>query len=188
MGSLSFAFLISKLMQLPDPTSYGSKNAGATNVLRTGNRKAAYLVLCGDVLKGVLVVFCAKKFGEAYSLGDSFTCVAAISVFLGHIFPIYFRFKGGKGVATSAGVIWILDLRLGICALLVWIFIAFLTRYSSLAAITASFATCVISYVIFGYETITITIWVIFILILVGHKKNIGNLISGRESRIKLKI
>src|SRR5437867_2507897 len=132
LGSVSFAIVVSKLMRLPDPRSYGSKNPGATNVLRTGSKAAAILTLIGDGAKGGLAVWLALLYvPEAAPY-------AALAVFLGHLFPMYYRFQGGKGVATAAGVLIGIDWRIGLGTLATWIIIAFFLRYSSLAALVAA--------------------------------------------------
>src|SRR5919109_5364848 len=132
IGSFSFAIAVSRLMRLPDPRSYGSKNPGATNVLRTGSKAAAALTLVGDALKGFVAVWLAQRYAPEAAP------YAALAVFLGHLFPVYHRFQGGKGVATAAGVLLAIDWRIGLGTLATWIIIAAFLRYSSLAAVVAS--------------------------------------------------
>ena len=184
IGSLSFAYIISRIMRLPNPRDYGSGNAGATNVLRTGNKKAAYLVLIGDLMKGVLVVLAAKQYSFYANDPNVLIGVSAVFVFLGHLFPVFFSFKGGKGVATSAGILLALEFTIGLLAITVWLFVAFLTRYSSLAALMAAFVSFVTTLVMGISLPIIFSISSIFILILVRHKQNIKQLITGDESKI----
>src|ERR1700677_4044779 len=138
IGSVSFAVIVSSVMGLADPRSYGSKNPGATNVLRSGNKTAAILTLIGDAFKGWLAVWLVSHFGARYGLDDSAIALAAIAVFLGHLYPVFFRFKGGKGGATAAGGLLAINPVLGIATLLTWLIVAFFTRYSSLAALAAA--------------------------------------------------
>ena len=141
IGSLSFAVLVSRLMGLSDPRTYGSKNPGATNVLRSGNKKAALVTLLLDALKGWVPVVAVKLWGPAYGLGDGTVALVGLAAFLGHLYPVFFRFQGGKGVATAAGVIFAFNPWLGLASLLTWVIVAFFFRYSSLASIvTAVFA------------------------------------------------
>ena len=143
IGSVSFAILVSKFFKLSDPRTYGSKNPGATNVLRSGKKMAAVLTLLGDCFKGFVVVLVAHFWAYLFvDSGDEFWLIyaAALCVFLGHLFPIYHRFQGGKGVATAAGVLFALNPYLGLSVLIVWLAVAITTRYSSLAAITAATA------------------------------------------------
>ena len=186
MGSLSFAHIISKLMGLPNPESYGSRNAGATNVLRTGNKKAAYLVLLGDMLKGVLVILVVRAYVSEANASYFLLPISGLAVFLGHLFPAFFSFKGGKGVATSAGVLLALEPTIGFIAVLVWLVVAVITRYSSLAALTSAMTIVAVS--IFSGRTLSLILSVttIFILIVLKHKQNIRNLISGEETKIVL--
>ena len=141
LGSLSFAVIVSRVMGLNDPRQYGSGNPGATNVLRSGNKKAAILTLLFDALKGWLPVFVLMQFGAHWQLGAGAAAVAGLAVFAGHIFPVFFDFKGGKGVATAAGVLFGISPWLGLLVLLTWILTAAISRYSSLAALVAAAAT-----------------------------------------------
>src|SRR5260370_4335826 len=134
IGSISFAVVVSSAMGLADPRSYGSGNPGATNVLRTGNKLAAVLTLLGDACKGWLPVWFVVHFGARFGLDSTAVALAAIAVFLGHLFPIFFKFQGGKGVATAAGVLLAINPVLGLATLLTWVIIAFFFRYSSLGA------------------------------------------------------
>jgi len=138
IGSISFAVVVSAAMGLADPRSYGSGNPGATNVLRTGNKLAAILTLLGDAFKGWLAVWLVVHFGARFGLDSTAIALAAIAVFLGHLYPVFFRFQGGKGVATAAGVLLAIHPALGLATLLTWLIIAFFFRYSSLAALVAA--------------------------------------------------
>ena len=141
IGSLSFAVVVSRAMGLSDPRTYGSKNPGATNVLRSGSKKAAILTLLLDALKGWLPVFLVKGWGEVFGLGDGTVALVGLAAFLGHLWPVFFRFVGGKGVATAAGVIFGFEPWLGLASMLTWAIVAYAFRYSSLASIvTAIFA------------------------------------------------
>jgi len=178
LGSVSFAIAVSRLMQLPDPRTYGSRNPGATNVLRTGKRAAAALTLAGDAGKGWLAVWLAQLYApEAAAL-------AGLAVFLGHLFPLFHRFKGGKGVATAAGVLFGLDVWLGLGSLATWIVIAVFFRYASLASLVAAlFAPFFAWYISLSYDVLLV-VASIAALLAWRHKGNIGRLFAGTESRI----
>ncbi|WP_432259323.1 glycerol-3-phosphate 1-O-acyltransferase PlsY [Cupriavidus sp. TMH.W2] len=184
IGSVSFAVVVSKLMGLPDPHSYGSGNPGATNVLRTGNKKAAILTLIGDALKGWLAVWLAARFGPAYGLNETGLAMVALAVFLGHLFPVYHRFAGGKGVATAAGILLAIDPILGLGTLATWLIIAFFFRYSSLAALVAAIFAPVFHVLMNGVDVMTGAIFVISVLLIARHRQNIAKLLAGKESRI----
>ena len=178
IGSISFAIVVSKAMRLPDPRGYGSKNPGATNVLRSGSRTAAILTLIGDGAKGWLAVWLALRFAPEAAP------YAALAVFVGHLFPLYHRFQGGKGVATAAGVLFGIDWRIGLGTLVTWLVIAFFLRYSSLAAlVAAAFAPFAVALVL-GVNTFFVMVCVISALLVWRHKENISRLIAGTESRI----
>ena len=181
LGSVSFAIAVSRLMQLPDPRTYGSRNPGATNVLRTGRRAAAALTLAGDAGKGWLAVWLAQLYApEAAAL-------AGLAVFLGHLFPLFHRFKGGKGVATAAGVLFGLDVWLGLGSLATWIVIAAFLRYASLASLVAAlFAPFFAWYISLSYDVLLV-VASIAALLAWRHKGNIGRLFAGTESRIGAK-
>ena len=138
IGSVSFGVVVSKLMGLADPHTYGSGNPGATNVLRTGNKKAALFTLLGDVGKGVLAVLLARWLAPSLGLSDMIIMLVGLAAFIGHLYPVFHGFKGGKGVATAGGVLLALNPLHGLAVLATWLAVAFLTRYSSLAAITAA--------------------------------------------------
>ncbi|HEY4659361.1 MAG TPA: glycerol-3-phosphate 1-O-acyltransferase PlsY, partial [Gemmatimonadaceae bacterium] len=138
IGSLSFAVIVSRMFRLPDPHSYGSGNPGATNVLRTGNKVAALLTLAGDALKGWVAVLLAQRLAWRYGVDDAGVAAVAAAAFVGHLFPVFFRFQGGKGVATAAGILFAIDWRVGLGTLVTWLVIALFFRYSSLAALVAA--------------------------------------------------
>ena len=188
IGSISFAVVVSKCMRLPDPHSYGSGNPGATNVLRTGNKLAAVLTLMGDALKGFLAVMLARII-----LGDeSFTstlnswllCCVVVTAFLGHVFPIFHGFKGGKGVATACGILFGINWILGIATLSTWIIVATFMRYSSLAALAAAVFGPIYFVFLFGFQPMGIALLVVCLLLIWRHRSNIHNLINGKESQI----
>ncbi len=192
IGSLSFAVLVSRLMGLNDPRTYGSKNPGATNVLRSGNRKAAVLTLLLDAFKGWLPVVLVQGWGEPYGLGAGTVALVGLAAFLGHLFPVFFRFQGGKGVATAAGVILAFNPWLGLASLATWIIVAYFFRYSSLAAIvTAVFAP---AYFLLGrgvaWEApgvMVLALAVMGVLLIWRHAENINRLLAGTESRLGAK-
>ena len=178
IGSISFAIVVSKAMRLPDPRGYGSKNPGATNVLRSGSKTAAILTLIGDGAKGWLAVWLALRFAPEAAP------YAALAVFVGHLFPLYHRFQGGKGLATAAGVLFGIDWRIGLGTLVTWLVISFFLRYSSLAAlVAAAFAPFAVALVL-GVNTFFVMVCVISALLVWRHKENISRLIAGTESRI----
>ncbi len=189
IGSLSFAVLVSRVMGLADPRSYGSQNPGATNVLRSGNKAAAALTLLLDGVKGWLPVWAVMRYGAAYGLGDGTLAMVALAAFAGHVWPVFFRFKGGKGVATAAGVLLGIEPVLGLATFATWLIVAFFTRYSSLAALaSAVFAP---AYYFLGNQVV----WLIDIQVLLAtvimsgilvwrHQANIAKLMRGEESRI----
>ncbi len=181
LGSVSFAIVVSRLMRLPDPRSYGSKNPGATNVLRTGSKVAAVVTLLGDAAKGWLAVWLALVFvPEAAPY-------AALAVFLGHLFPAYHRFQGGKGVATAAGVLFGIDWRIGLGTLATWLIIAAFLRYSSLAALVAAAFAPFFTALLLGFDAYFAAVLVISALLAWRHRANISRLIAGTESRIGAK-
>ena len=189
LGSLSFAVIVSRLMGLNDPRSYGSKNPGATNVLRSGNKAAAVATLLLDGLKGWLAVALVKWFGAAWGQDDGTVAAVALAVFLGHLYPVFFRFKGGKGVATAAGVLLGIHWALGLATLATWLIVAFFSRYSSLAAIAAAvFAP--LFYLLgdravwYADKNIVAALIVISALLLYRHRENMSRLLKGTESRL----
>lgn len=184
IGSISFALVFSKIFGLADPRTYGSKNPGATNVLRSGNKLAALLTLLGDAAKGWLVVFVGVHFGQELQLDMTFVPVAAVVVFIGHLWPLFAKFKGGKGVATALGVLLGISPLLGLAALVTWLVVAFVSRYSSLSAIVAAILSPLYYGLMVGFDTYFIAIVIMSALLLSRHGSNIGNLIRGTESKI----
>jgi len=189
IGSVSFAVVVSRVMGLSDPRSYGSHNPGATNVLRSGNKLAALLTLLLDGVKGWLPVYAVVQFGAAYGLGQGSVALVALAAFLGHVWPVFFRFQGGKGVATAAGVLFGIEPFLGLATFATWLIVAFFSRYSSLAALaSAVFAP---AYYFLGHrvawyaDDFVLLATVVMSAILVWrHQGNIAKLMRGEESRI----
>jgi len=188
IGSISFAVMVSKSMGLPDPYSYGSGNPGATNVLRTGNKQAAVLTLIGDGAKGFVAVLLARLIlGDAsltQTLNSWVLCGVVLAVFLGHLFPIFHGFRGGKGVATACGILFGINWVLGLATLSTWLIVAFFTRYSSLAAICAAIFGPVYCVFLFGVGPMGLTLTVVCVLLLWRHRNNIVKLLDGSETRI----
>ena len=188
IGSISFAVVVSKCMSLPDPYSYGSGNPGATNVLRTGNKLAAALTFLGDALKGYFAVMLARVLlGDqslTTSLGSWVLCGVALAVFLGHLFPIFHGFKGGKGVATACGILFGVNAILGIATLGTWMIVAVFLRYSSLAALAAAVFGPIYFVFLFGFQPMGIALLIVCSLLIWRHRSNIQNLLNGTESRI----
>jgi glycerol-3-phosphate acyltransferase PlsY len=184
IGSISFAVVVSRVFRLADPRTYGSKNPGATNVLRSGNRKAAIATLLGDCLKGWLAVWLAQKYGPQFGVTDGGVALVAIAVFLGHLWPVFFRFIGGKGVATALGILLGLNIWLGLATLATWLIIAYAFRFSSLAALIASIFAPFYYGLLFGFDIKLLAILAMSSLLIYRHRNNIGNLLSGKESRI----
>ena len=188
IGSVSFAVVVSKCMRLPDPHSYGSGNPGATNVLRTGNKRAAVLTLLGDALKGFVAVVLARMIlGEgslSSSLNSWILCGVVVAVFLGHLFPIFHGFKGGKGVATACGILFGINWILGLATLATWIIVAKFMRYSSLAALAAAVFGPIYFVFLFGFHPMGIALLIVCALLIWRHRSNIHNLMNGTESRI----
>lgn len=184
LGSISFAMIVSRLFGLPDPRTYGSNNPGATNVLRSGNKLAAALTLLGDALKGWLAVALASRAAPLLGLGEAAMAIAASFVFLGHLFPVFYQFKGGKGVATALGVLLALDWRVGIAAAIIWLVLFLLTKTSSIAALVATAATPIVAYYFRGADLISGVVLLIAILVIWRHKENIARLVAGREKQI----
>ena len=184
IGSLSFAVIVSRAMGLSDPRTYGSGNPGATNVLRSGNKKAAVLTLVLDALKGLVPVVLVRSIGDRFGLGEGTLALVALAAFLGHVWPVYFGFEGGKGVATAAGVLLGLNLVLGVATLLVWLAVAYLTRYSSLAALMAALAAPLIQFLVWGASPVAAAITAMSLILVWRHSANIGKLMAGTESKI----
>ncbi len=189
IGSLSFAVIVSRVMGLKDPRTFGSKNPGATNVLRSGNKAAAVVTLLLDGLKGFVPVLLVRWFGKPYGLEDGTIAMVGLAAFLGHLWPVFFKFKGGKGVATFIGVVFGIHPLLGLATGATWLIIAFFFRYSSLASlVSAVFAP---AYYLLGdriqwYADARIGLALFAMAMLLGyrHRENIARLLKGKESRL----
>lgn len=192
IGSLSFAVIVSRVMGLKDPRSFGSKNPGATNVLRSGSKPAAVITLLLDGAKGWLPVVLVKWYGAKYGLGDATVALVGVAAFMGHLYPVFFKFAGGKGVATALGVLLGINAWLGLATALTWLIIAFFFRYSSLASLVAvAFAP---AYYVFGDriawyadKSITLALLVIGLFLAWRHRENINRLVAGTESKLGAK-
>lgn len=184
IGSIPFAVVVSRLFGMADPRSYGSGNPGATNVLRSGNKLAAILTLLGDGLKGWLAVFLAEQIAPTAGLGSIAAPAAALAAFLGHLFPVFLGFRGGKGVATAAGVLLGASGWLGLTTLGVWLGVAFTTRYSSLAALCAAVAAPGVAFLLGLDPYWVLSASAMSLLLIWRHKDNIRRLLAGQESRI----
>ena len=189
LGSLSFAVIISRIMGLSDPRTYGSKNPGATNVLRSGNRAAAALTLLLDAAKGWLAVMLADWLGRPYGLQEGSMALTGLAAFVGHVYPVFFRFAGGKGVATALGVLLGISPLLGLATAATWLLVAWLFRYSSLAALIA--ALMAPAYYVLGEglawylnARVMLALSAMSVLLLYRHAENIGRLVRGTESRM----
>ena len=189
IGSLSFAVIVSRLMGLNDPRSYGSKNPGATNVLRSGNKLAAVATLLLDAIKGWLPMALVQWQGAAYGLGDGALAAVGLAAFLGHLFPVFFSFKGGKGVATAAGVLFGVHWLLGLACMGTWALVAYVSRYSSLSALSCAML-APLYYVLGDRGLWYVDRSVLLMLVLMGalliyrHKENISKLLQGKESKL----
>ena len=184
LGSIPFAVVCSRLFGLADPRSYGSKNPGATNVLRSGNKAAAAATLLGDMAKGWLAVFLAQTYGAGYGFSDGLTVFVALAVFFGHLFPVFLKFKGGKGVATAAGVLLAIDARLGLAVLVCWLVVAVLLRYSSLAALLSAVAAPFIAFLLWGSDVRLLAVGIIAMALIGKHWQNLQRLMAGTEPKI----
>lgn len=184
LGSLSFAVIVSRVMGLDDPRSYGSGNPGATNVLRSGNKTAAVLTLIFDALKGYVPVLLVGLYGERYGLGEGSVALVGVAAFIGHLWPVFFRFQGGKGVATAAGVLLAFNPWLGLALLLTWVAVAVLFRYSSLAALVAAVLAPVYQLIGWGSSPVAAATAVMSVLLVWRHAPNIQKLLAGTESRL----
>jgi acyl phosphate:glycerol-3-phosphate acyltransferase len=186
IGSISFAVVMSRLFGLSDPRTYGSKNPGATNVLRSGNKKAAIATLIGDGAKGWFAVWLAQLLGPQFGVGDLGIALVAIAVFLGHLYPVFFRFIGGKGVATALGVLLGLNPWVGLATLVTWLVIAYAFRYSSLAALISAIFAPFYFGLLFGADRTEelLAVLAMSVLLVIRHRGNIANLMAGKESKI----
>jgi glycerol-3-phosphate acyltransferase PlsY len=180
LGSIPFAVISSRIFGLADPRSYGSGNPGATNVLRSGHKKAALMTLIGDALKGVVAVVAARQFG----FPDTVVALVALAVFLGQLYPVFLGFKGGKGVATAAGVLLALDPVLGLATLAVWLLVAYVSRYSSLAALCAAVAAPLVSALMQGGSNQTLIVGLLGMALIGKHWQNLQRLLAGQETKI----
>lgn len=184
LGSISFAVVTSKLMGLDDPRTFGSKNPGATNVLRTGNKAAALITLLGDALKGTVAVLLAYQFQDALNFNQGEIAFIGLAAFVGHLYPIFFKFVGGKGVATALGVLIALNWILGLATATTWLVIAYFFRYSSLASLVASTFAVFYTVLLFGINAQAAAILFMSALLVYQHRQNIVNLLAGKESKI----
>lgn len=184
IGSISFAVLTSKVFGLPDPRTFGSKNPGATNVLRTGKKLAAAVTLLGDGAKGWLAVFLALRLAPVYGLDETVVAASAIAVFLGHVYPVFFGFHGGKGVATVLGILLALNPWLGLAALATWLLATYMWRISSLSALIAAVFTPFYGWLWLQSGVLVAAVAALSLLLMWRHKSNIQNLLSGKEHAI----
>lgn len=180
LGSIPFAVVVSRALGLSDPRSYGSGNPGATNVLRSGNKKAAVLTLLGDCLKGWVAVWIATRLG----FNATEAALAGFAAFIGHVFTVFLRFNGGKGVATALGVLAGIDWRLALACLATWLIVAFATRYSSAAALAAALAAPIAAFALFGGEGLVVVVLTMSAVLVWRHAANIQRLLAGTEGRI----
>ena len=184
LGSVPFALVASRVFGLADPRSYGSKNPGATNVLRSGHKGAALFTLVGDALKGWLAVFLAAHYAPLYGLPPLAVGLVALAVFFGHLYPVFLGFRGGKGVATAAGVLLAIDPWLGLATLATWLLVAFTLRYSSLAALVAAAAAPLYAILSWGNDGRVLVIGIIAMALIGKHWQNLQRLLAGSEPRI----
>ncbi len=184
IGSLSFAVIVSKFYGMADPRSYGSGNPGATNVLRSGKKKAAALTLLGDALKGLVAVLLARALQDTLGLSDATIAAVAVAVLVGHMWPVFFGFKGGKGVATALGVLLALSWPVALICALVWLVMAFGFKVSSLAALAATLVSPVAAYFLMPHGSWVAATLIIALLVLYRHQSNIKNLLGGKEGKI----
>jgi glycerol-3-phosphate acyltransferase PlsY len=184
LGSISFAVIVSRLMGLADPRTFGSGNPGATNVLRSGSKAAALLTLLGDGLKGAAAVWLTQRFGPSHGIGEVGAALAGLAAFVGHLYPLYFRFRGGKGVATFFGVLIALNPWLALAAGGMWVLVAAFFRYASLASVVAA-ALAPLAYALaVGTDEIFVVLLVMAGLLVFRHQQNIANLMAGKERRL----
>ena len=184
IGSISFAVVVSRAMGLADPRTYGSGNPGATNVLRSGNKKAAILTLLGDAAKGWLAVWLAQLLAPRFGVDEVGVALVVIAVFLGHLYPVFHRFAGGKGVATAAGILLAINVWLGLATLATWLIIAVFFRYSSLAALVSAVFAPFFYVLMFGFDWVAGAVALMAVLLIARHRANIAKLLAGKESRI----
>ncbi|MGA8006654.1 MAG: glycerol-3-phosphate 1-O-acyltransferase PlsY [Burkholderiales bacterium] len=185
LGSVSFAIVVSRALALPDPRSYGSKNPGATNVLRSGSKAAAVLTLLGDAGKGWLAVWLAATISGGATVDGLAAPLAGLAVFVGHLYPVFHRFRGGKGVATAGGVLLGFDPWLGLATVATWVVFALFFRISSLAALAAALFASFYAWWLFGLRPLLAAVLAIALLLVWRHRANIGRLAAGTEPRIR---
>jgi glycerol-3-phosphate acyltransferase PlsY len=184
IGSISFAIVASRIFRLPDPRSYGSGNPGATNVLRSGRKAAALLTLLGDAAKGLVTILVARYLAPVLGLGEATVAACGVAVFLGHLYPVYFGFKGGKGVATALGVLLGLNVWIALVGLVVFALVAVISRYVSLASVVTAAVLVVVAPVQLGLTPISAAIAIIAVLVIWRHRANMARLMSGTESKL----
>ena len=184
VGSISFAVVVSRAFSLPDPHEYGSRNPGATNVLRTGNKQAALLTLLGDGLKGFVAVFAAQRVVQAYGLPEATIAAVALAVFVGHLYPVFHGFRGGKGIATAAGIVFALHWPLGLLLTIVWLTMAFGFKISSVAGLTVAALMPLGMFYVRGADAVALAMLPIAVLLFWRHRENIRQLMSGAERTI----
>lgn len=184
LGSVPFAVISSWIFKLPDPRTYGSGNPGATNVLRTGKKAAAVVTLLGDAGKGWLAVALAQHFAPQWGLGNEAVAIVALAVFLGHVFPVFLRFQGGKGVATAVGILLGLNPWVGLLAIATWLLTAVVWRISSLSALTAAALTPVYAFGLMESDALPLAVLLMSLMLIWRHQSNIANLLAGKEGRI----
>jgi glycerol-3-phosphate acyltransferase PlsY len=184
IGSVAFGILVSALFRLADPRSYGSHNPGATNVLRSGNKAAAVLTLLGDAFKGWLAVFLAQHFSQVGGWGEATVALAAVAVFVGHLWPIFFRFQGGKGVATALGVLLGINVWLALAALLSFLIMLTFFRWVSLASVIAAVFAAFYHFLLFGIEPMSLAVTLMSALLIWRHRTNIERLLAGKEPKL----
>ena len=184
IGSVAFGILVSHVFQLADPRSYGSHNPGATNVLRSGNKAAAVLTLLGDAFKGWFAVFLAQYFAAVGGWGEATVALAAVAVFVGHVWPIFFRFQGGKGVATALGVLLGLKVALALAALVSFLIILTFFRWVSLASMVAGVFAALYQFLLLGVEPMSLAVMAMSALLVFRHRANIERLLAGKEPKL----
>ena len=184
VGSVSFAVVVSRAFGLPDPHEYGSRNPGATNVLRTGNKLAALLTLVGDGLKGFVAVYAAQRIVDAWALPEQTVAAAALAVFIGHLYPVFHKFRGGKGIATAAGIVFALHWPLGLLLATIWLTMAFGFKISSVAGLTVAALMPLCMFYVRGADAVALAMLPISLLLFWRHRENIRQLMSGAERTI----